>query len=641
MADSFALTDGVTTIELVYDSASQSEYRLRYGASIQLAEPDVLMHNPDFAESVPVRGVDQNRTAFFNLHLLPNTDWDTIHNSVTAVKRMVDGANSQALRYWTDGDVNRVVLRVQLDGMTNYTDIPIKIGVVDDSGSYYTPLAILNKIGDNVGVILTVGPYGEGASIALANAIASSPHCVEDSDSDGIANGWFVTGTPTTTIDTTAWLIGGKSQKVVTDNSTTEGINTPTATLAISSALVAYVWIYIETGGDQVQPILRDGAGGVVDSALLTETDSGGVSDKTAVDEAGNTWYRVPLTGTNSGNANAYIEIRRQTGDASAITTYYCDGAYIAIGAAVPDAWCGTLAIENQYAPTVAEANINYWDTWGIPGDADALVDLTLASSTGQGFGFYGFSYFDGVLPAASTVHWIESENMSKTTATTATETTGGDGVDAHYWNLPSGQTSGLFFGNVDWDYLRYSPTSIHAVFRASDSATTIQARIGTDETGIPGGVTLWTGEAVGIKNTNTWEIVDLGVPNLTELQGTGVLLVLELTITKISASTAFLDGLFVLPTAHELTYCEIDKYGGSVVTTYTFYTEGGNRVIRATSDKFLQPTLGDLWHVKSGNISTRFVFVFVGQDKEYDLGTGVDIVPVITPRTRHLLGVK
>jgi hypothetical protein len=53
MADSFILTDGTTSFELVYDAGTQDDYKLEYGTRVQLSEPAVLMHSPDDGESLP------------------------------------------------------------------------------------------------------------------------------------------------------------------------------------------------------------------------------------------------------------------------------------------------------------------------------------------------------------------------------------------------------------------------------------------------------------------------------------------------------------------------------------------------------------------------------------------------------------
>jgi len=618
MADSFILTDGIFSIELLYNSASQAEYKILYGAQIQVDQPDVLMHQPDFGEPVPVRGINQDRTAFFNLHLPPNTDWDTVLNSVSVVKRAVDGADSQALRYWTDGDVNRVVLRIQLNGATNYTDIPVKFGVVDDSGSYYSPVAILNEMASNVGVILTVAPLGEGASFTLQNDMASTPHFIEDSNSDGLADNWTESGTPTTTIDTTNYLIGGKSQKVVGAGAG-DGVFHPP--ISITTTCGASIWVYLVSGTLTIK--LRNTTGGLdIESSTVTTAniaDDANV-DKTAVDKAGATWYRFDLSGSLVGTQSVRFE--------AALTgagEFFLDGAYIQSGATVsPDGWCSTASLKNRYDPDVAITNINYLDFWGIPGDADATFILESSGMTNEAKRIIG-ARRTGLNESASATHWRSAENFTETTGWNRVPDAalaGGYYISSNAPNATSTPTSFTIFN---------TPCRLYCSFYATVSTTTCTASY----TLMGQTVTLST---VTTPTTSAYNLIDLGLINTSGIfepdNTTGRTIQVDITVGGVSG-TARLNGIYLIPTSGGFAY--ISGAEGD-----TKYYSRDNKAYETTADESLG-VVGSMPVLQNGSKGDRLIVLLAGgtSDQLYTPTRSSTVTSTITPRSRHLLGVQ
>ena len=263
MANSALLSDGTTSYEFVYDSASQDDFKLRYGMSVAAGEPNVLWHRPDNAPPQLVR-ITNDLTTIFLATIVYGDDWDDVINTLAPIKRWVDGDDQQAARYHNSGDVNKIYARIQLDGMTNYTDWTVIYGNVDDSKAYYTSVADRNKLAVDVVLMLTCEPVGEGASFTLRNDMASSPHFIEHNTVATLGDGWNDQGTPTRSIASTVYLIGGESQRVQTTSSGTTGISSDTVAAGSGVDFVAYCWVYVQSG-DQVTVQVRNGAATVLE----------------------------------------------------------------------------------------------------------------------------------------------------------------------------------------------------------------------------------------------------------------------------------------------------------------------------------------------------------------------------------------
>jgi len=245
MAYSVKLSDGTTSYEFVYNPSSQTDYKMYYGMRVDMGEPQALWHSPDNDERKLIRLVDQPGTIYITQTVKGGGAWNNVINNIADIRRMIN----QAARYQTSGDVNKVYCRIQPTGATNYTDYEVIYGRVDDSGSYYKSVDVTNTEATGVILELNVRAYGEGAPIPLRNDLPSSPHFLEDSNSDGLADGWSAVGTPTTNISTARYLIGGKSQQIQTNSSSNQGIRSGLVTASSSSTAVAYAWLQGLTSG--------------------------------------------------------------------------------------------------------------------------------------------------------------------------------------------------------------------------------------------------------------------------------------------------------------------------------------------------------------------------------------------------------
>jgi hypothetical protein len=624
MADSFILTDGTTSFELVYDAGTQDDYKLEYGTRVQLSEPAVLMHSPDDGESLPIRAVDRDREVYLTANL-PGDDWDTILDNITKIKRLVDGADSQALRYWTQGDVDRVVLRIQKDGSTNYTDLPVKFGFVDDSGVYYT--TIQTKVAWKPVIMLMVAPYGEGAQITLRNDLPSSPHFVEDSNGDGLADGWTLTGSPPTVIETNRYLVGGQSQAFQAPASATDaGINLFKA-VSGGEDIVAYAWVNFGSGSDDVSVILQESGAtsNIIDEVRLTRSSPTTQADKVTTGAAGNNWYRVSVSGTANGSANGVqLRIRRKSTYGSTQSIFNVDACYLELNqTTVPDAWCSTSNIENRNDPDSSnEDQISYIDVWGVPGDSPALLSQSVDTSdsfsylvvnksrTTDGAGTFYAAHFEG---EDLNLSWTDPAWQFAQTDTVLSSASAGNFTRI---TVPSSSANAsLPFFSPD------HPAGFRVFMRARVSNTALKVYM-TDN------------DYVDFNAANTWETVDLGyVPQTAAFIDPGVgnsklTLIIEPTSTGYYID---LDDIWVLPVTDD-GFMLLNWTGGLVLTT------DATQKINYTSGGAFIPALGSLFTILPFE-TQRLVFITYASDNTYSLDDAIEVTLTVTPRARHLLG--
>lgn len=659
MAESFKLTDGVYSYELVYNASTQTEYKLYYSGQVGQQLPNVLMHSPDAGPSVPIRAWDSNRIAYFTMDVL-GADWNVVPNSITTLKRMVGGADSQALRYQTDGDENRVVLRVQLDGATNYTDIPVMYGMVDDSQSFYTPAASLNTRARGVVIALMLEPFGEGAAQTLQNDMASSPHMMEDSNADGLMDGWNLVGTPTTTAATVHYAVGGQAQRFTVDNSTNEGIQSDLVTCAVDDEIAAYVWVSANAGAepdDLTIQLIDSGNTEIGGATFVAATPTG--YDKTFVGTSGQAWYRYSFSDDGAparGDVNARIKVHRLLGNATKVEFYWVDAAYIQVDTTtIPDAFCSTTSIFNRYDPTAANENrLNYLDVWGVPGDAAPrfkfLVESASMADDPQTFILNAIT--DGLYNAADYETWIDSDEMTDSVVVggiTWTEPGDANRSNGDYQRASSTTTNAI--GRLDYgiggdDARRFTSKVVRAfaIFRSSGADAIIEAyyQQGND--------TFGSGELTLPDTGARWDVIDLGQINATGTLPTDapdasypassasefVIIISNVT----NGETVDIDAAHLFFTTDDDYLLGMPTDGLAADAVWQFNSREQDFI--ATLSGRAQKKLGKLTMQSAGPKMTRFHWMIHGTStnaNEHVLTNSGDVVLIMIPRTRHLIG--
>ena len=632
-------------IELVYDYTNQLNYKLRYGAQMQVPETSVNLHVPDDGDVQLITAIDRDRTFYFNLHILSDASNDEVLNALSRLLRMADGANQPGLRHHILGDSSQHFLRTQLEGSTNYTDHSIRWGFVDVNDALFTSGAALNEMAQDVVVALRLAPYGEGSPITLHNDLSNGDFLVESSTS-GLAQAWAAVNTPTLTLDTDIYLVNGSSQKVVTDASTAEGVVSDAVTASISSDLCAFGWFYVVAGGDPVELRLEDGA---ATSIATQKTNAAGLLS--IVDRNGNSWVRLEVSGSNTGAANARLRIRRDSGDATAATTYYVDACYLQVGTqTVPPA--GWVSESNTIRNRADEDNSNmgrrnWLDVALIPGDAPAAIKIE-GTSEGDAIidDFMFASMTDTAHLAVDQAHWLESEDYHSRTANNGTWST----ISAATWSGGDAErfTANAAGGNgsISWRFqgdaaraLASQARSVYAQMTASNSAVTANLDDATDyQTSI-----LQTGFDANVFALNVGVYNAMGAfPPTDELLGTNVPSILvTLEFSGVPDTATFdIDGLWLFPTSNDdLSIVAL----ASQLNPEAFYIDGKNHAITTEVGGIDEEALSSRdFVVQPGLLTTRWLLLNFesnpGQVSDIDYRREYNVT--VWPRTRQLLGV-
>ncbi|MCP5016117.1 MAG: hypothetical protein GY938_12730 [Ketobacter sp.] len=639
---------------MIYDSASQAQYQHQKGMQVN-GEVSPQFHVPANDQPQLTDLLPGHQRFFFRLNI-QGSDVDNTLNKLTELSRPIDGTDQQAGRFYIDGDVEQVRLKMQPDGATNTTYYNVVFGHIDALNGLFSEVGEDNGIVMNGRVDLTCEPLGEGDSIALRNDLASSPHFIEDSNSDGLADGLTSFGAPTLSIGTGRQLIGSH-QRMDTDAATAQGFDTDTVTCGAGVDVVAYFWVYEGSSlNDPLTLLVIDGG-----SNILGQTDHlGGAGnptgyDKTATDDQGGVWYRYSFAVTTVA-ANVRMRVNRTLANATAARPYLVDGFYLEIDQTViPNAWCSSSSLENRNdtATGATESQINYIDVWGIPGDAPAILQ-TQNDMTGGGVtqsDYIMAMQTDGKHNVAGVKHWVENNGGIVYALL--------PGEGTQITNAAPARTAG--------DYLRHtapasdvvvtatadpyslveeaaaffaSPRRVFAIIRCSSASSTIEIA-----NTYYGSV---SSEPVSVNATNTWELRDLGLITpapfdsvleyTTAVGAAGI----DFEVSNVANATFDIDAIMFLPvSAGFMMGAATGAINSALVTP--LYTIGKTQEFFSGNSPAINSTNGDVWTVASGERMTRMIFVT--HDVLFSGSYGMEILDTweftltITPRTRHLLG--
>ena len=616
--------------------------------------PETLWHVPDQGDNQVVRIEDGDRKAVLMMNV-GGSDWDDVQNNLGLIRHWL----REAKRAEVDKDTIPVRLRVKRSTTgstaTTATNHQIRFGWLEGDSSIFTPVAQKKEQALVVFLHLVLTPYGESnAPITLRNYMLSSPHFVEDTAADGLADGWNDVGTPTTAIvDSSSgaaarYLIGGQTQQVTTDHNSTEGIRSSTVTAAAASDAVAYIWINA-TGGsvnDLIDIFLADGAGNSLGGAAQKQFDPDTPAnyDKTTTDENGYTWYRYTMTGNNGGIANFRLYIQRTEPNSTQITTFYVDGTYMRLTETTsPDAWMSARNLDNrldiQSTSTATENQLNYIDIWGVPGDAEPLVDMTLASSTvGTQYAVISQVY-DGEHKAAEKAGSYEAEDAATKDITDGGFTDPADAARSHGEYQRFTATDNAATGTFYWQMsaaaspaFTSSKLRVIAICRSDDTSATIKMA-----TLHPAGAE--SAVARSVQTSAVWEALDLGSIDATQAYDADTAYVqgfqIDFVIANVADTKYFdCDVIFFMPVDHGFMYIPAGTPGNQPV----IYIYGTKKRVTSTENAGVQAH-GGIWACAPGNMTSRRHVLVFETDGTHDLTDDMNIALSITPRTRHLVG--
>ncbi len=632
---------GYNEWELVFKPSTQETYKLTQRGGIAGQAPLILPHASDTNAPIPARAVEANKRGTWELTVYDDdnatAEWDTILNNVHTLNRHWSGASSTATRHSINGTAEQVRIAILPAGATNTTYWRVQWGHADVSRSYYNPesqqgSASVAAIGAwFIPINLTFEDGGEGDTMTLRNDLPSSPHMIEDSNSDGLADGWISVNLPTsTTINTSNYLVGGQSQQVVGDQ--LEGIESAAVT-ATTPSIAGYAWI--RPYGGSVQFRIKDTTGNVV-TKILTDGDTNSVADKTAISLTGTIWYRVSYSGALAGNDPQIQILSDEVGGA-----FLVDAAYLQLGTlVVPDGWCSSSSLKNRYDPLVTTAatrqQINYLDVWGIPGDLPALSKVNIDPTSGKATKYILGAFTDGIDLAQDVAHWHESDDF---TDTLATWTTGTGTIGNHYFQQAT--TGGMIeYASIDNKY-SHQQWRVYVLAYTSDTDATIKIQY-YNGSSLVAGVLITETETGQLTQTSKWQFVDLGILNLVDVLSPDISFTLneELTITQTAAQTIRIDGVLYLPTSSGMNIAK--HYDLLSATGQAIDYDPKNGTVFDDDEGIALEAIGTIPDLIPGNVSNRYIFVQEdGTDDEVDITTETDITLTVTPRTSHLLGTQ
>lgn len=370
MAHEFQLSDGTTTIDLVYAASLQEDYRLLADPRIGVSQPRVVVHEPDAGEALPARLSYRDRRMLFYFQSLGD-DWDEICGQLNAIQRLLN----QATRYWTDGDVPRVDLRVKLDGATRAVHFPVKYGTLDTSHVLNTT-NLLSTLAHKLALELVTSPFGEAPSEDLHNSLIN-PGFEEwhagtaDAQPDGWDDYENLTSGSGSNNRTTSCRQGSYALRIAASNlayGEYKGVQQTLSDVVESGSGYMIVWVNVSD---------LSGSGQVV----IQHLRAGGGSDTEYIAAATGGWQKivVPCYGIDAGGTvRVYIECTGAGGLASA--TVYVDQMLLMAADDEPQIWMSSSFVRSHWDGDVG--HIDYIDITDIPGDADALLDIRIKRST-------------------------------------------------------------------------------------------------------------------------------------------------------------------------------------------------------------------------------------------------------------------
>lgn len=665
MANTYTLKGGFTDIDLVWDQTTQKNYKIRNGTSFRDGRLAVNFFVPDMGFSPKVMSVSEApKTMVFRLSVFPGgaADWNVTLRKINAIKRLVHGPNQQALRYHQGNDGAKIYLRAQLDGSDFYVDHTVLYGMVDDGGAYYNKAAEETTTAIDVFVTLVLMPYGQGATINLNNAQENGDFYQEGSTAN-LAAGWTAfSGFTGYTFDTTNFLINGVAQHC-TASTSGDGLEGTNVAVVASGKMAGYVWIYLISGSVEID--IYDGTVAWV-SKVLTSGDGNGVADKTIEDAAGATWYRVPVSHTDTGSGGTYRLLVISNGGAA---EWVMDGAYFDTAnntTTVPDGWCS----DNDFRmrgdrSTTNPAYINHMDIWGIPGDGPALITHIIDPTTITNNYLYLIvgKITDGKYLAADMEFWFDTDSSSGETNFIATDFANNGSWAAstgttnnHFWRFSDGGAGTGEGGKIvflDDDLIRRFfavPRRLFVAVRTSHAGTVFTVYMGNKSAASDADLGIITDQkSIQVNSINTWELHDAGALVATDFIPDAIdapvvsgypLIYMGVQVEMASASANADFDFMWAPWAGADSFMVIQLSSALAASATSELHIDGNQegVISSLIGSYEQNYIGSVWSVAPGPYTTRFTYQMLGSANQITIGDLNEISFQVVPQASHML---
>lgn len=365
MAITAELCGGEKDFNLIYDSTEDVIKAALKSSRMNESVPRTVWHQGVGMDGNELVEVTHEDGRWPWILTLDGSTWPELNREMAAFRRTCRQAEFHAKgANWAD----EVYLKCRPHGDASLTYFMVKL-VEDLTGGYLSGGQVPEVRFDQAAFTFTVDGNGYGDEEALNNALRNGHMLLEDGETSGLAYGLTKEGAPTVTLDTDTYLIGGQSQKIVTDDSNTQGIKSATVTLGAGNYAKGYAWLTDPSGDSTVYVFLVDGSGTPIDSIQATSANA----EKFIVYK-GTTWRQYVVSGQNS-NANVYLWIVRS--DPLSATTWYVDGLYLETSTtATPStrkAWadyptvCGSNMAGENLVPNGTMTYDDGWSNYGSP----------------------------------------------------------------------------------------------------------------------------------------------------------------------------------------------------------------------------------------------------------------------------------
>ena len=623
-------------------------YSLIGGITVRLAEPDVTLVVPATGATIVSALRPTDRVIEFAVKI-NTTSAATAANALTDIKLLVDGDNQIA----ANEDESPVYLALERNAGNGTMLHRVRWGNVDDGTAHFSEFTQGAYAANGVRIRLVVESAGLAeTAITLRNRLVNGDFALAAA---GLATSWTLIGAPTAANETTSFLINGRSQKITAASA---NLGLGSEDIANVSSAAGYMWVRITSGS--VVVALRDITGGSdLDNAVLDATDSNSVSDMTAKDDAGNTWYRVPVSW--SGSSTTVDLAARSSGGAA---TFFVDAAYLATGTTtVPNAWSSYYAISNRADRTTTNPTyVNYIDYWGVPGDMPAFLKMNTDSSgysSSNPLINYWSKATDALYSVANAQHWAESDQGSYAVATGGTgawsDRTGT--TDNHYKRFTEGVTNNGGYVEFGSGFFALTDTTVNAFWsiprrvlalcRANTTNVTITGSVVMNFGGTR--VTVESNDATGVGAANNWEWVDLGVMNRVgafsadSSSNVTVSMMSRIDIDGLANTETFdIDAVLFLYAQDDGLMTFTTRANGNQIENYRIAGQYESVLSIGNASDIADATevvIGNCWTVAPGNRVTRTVWAFSDDEDTTVITANMGIETTLTPRSRLLLG--
>lgn len=626
MADSILLTDIVNTqndIELIYDT--DLLVYLRSSGTMGEGDKQLVWHTNDREPPKLIDTINTNGFMTFGV-MVKKTAADATANSIAKVQRVLNQAEEASI---LDAALP-VYLKIQLDGATYATYRKAITGELNTTR--LTPAEWINKGNYNAILSLTLEPLGIDLDGFTLENWLQTPGFEEDTNSDGLADNWTLVGTPTMAIDTTNYLIYNQSQKFTAVAASGERIYQNISTTSQTEAVLS-MWTRVTAGSFRVLLYNVTSARDIV-WADIDSTDSGGVSDKTQKDAAGNTWRRVTVSGTFTAGDTLRCYVLSLGGT----SVGYFDAAYCQLGTqTAPRGWI-------SYRGYDADVDVKL-DTWDIQGDEDAIIEVVNTSfPTTTANRLYAGQYRDGRDAIGHKIAYGEYEWWSAITAQTSSARWGaGTALSgytfANYATYNDNDTEATpwiryaFDNNIN----AYNTWRAAAIVRTEETTNfadiDITMRLNVTTTGpVIGRANFTAGQQWQLVVSNPFNVSDSKRPfKLTPWSDIDIILEFDMSDHTYGADAAVVDGVILLPASFGFVAAESSTHFSTPAI------DGITERVRSGEYTDGIDLRGGMWAVAPGKMS-RIVMIWA-LDEVYDSSVKSTLKTYVYPRTRHLLG--